>query len=133
MDAMAPSRMSAPRISFPPPHSASHSANDSGSRTAMLGKYSRDDGLFPLETAIYKMTRKPAEAMRIADRGVLAPGRKADIVVFDPDTVKDLATYENPRQYSVGIEHVFVNGIKVVEGDKLFEDAASGQVHRAGR
>ena len=79
------------------------------------------------------MTRKPAEAMRIADRGVLAPGRKADIVVFDPDTVKDLATYEDPRQYSVGIERVFVNGIKVVEGDKLFEDAASGQVVRAGR
>lgn len=104
-----------------------------GAFPRILGKYSRDDGLFPLETAIYKMTRKPAEAMRIADRGVLAPGRKADIVVFDPDTVKDLATYENPRQYSVGIEHVFVNGIKVVEGDKLFEDAASGQVVRAGR
>ena len=104
-----------------------------GAFPRILGKYSRDDGLFPLETAIYKMTRKPAEAMRIADRGVLAPGRKADIVVFDPDSVKDLATYENPRQYSVGIEHVFVNGIKAVEGDKLFEDAASGQVVRAGR
>lgn len=104
-----------------------------GAFPRILGKYSRDDGLFPLETAIYKMTRKPAEAMRIADRGVLAPGRKADIVVFNHDTVKDLATYENPRQYSVGIEYVFVNGIKVIEGDKVFEAAASGRIVRAGR
>lgn len=104
-----------------------------GAFPRILGKYSREDQLFPLETAIYKMTRKPAEAMRIADRGVLAPGKKADIVVFNPDTVIDVATYEDPRQYSVGIEYVFVNGIKVVEGSNVNDKAASGQVIRAKR
>ena len=79
------------------------------------------------------MTRKPAEAMRIADRGVLAPGKKADIVVFNPDTVIDVATYENPRQYSIGIDYVFVNGIKVVDGSNVNDRAASGQLIRAKR
>lgn len=102
-----------------------------GAFPRILGKYSREEKLFPMETAVYKMTRKPAEAMRIMDRGVLAPGKKADIVIFDPDTIIDKATYENPRQYAVGIEAVFVNGVQVVDNGTVFEDSAAGQIIRA--
>lgn len=104
-----------------------------GAFPRVLGKYCRQDKLFPLETAIYKMTRKPADAMRIYDRGVLEAGRKADIVVFDPDTIIDKATYANPRQYSEGIDYVFVNGICAMEHGTVHETCAAGQLVLAKR
>ena len=68
-----------------------------------------------LEDAVRKMTSLPAQIMRLRDRGMLREGYWADIVVFDPKTVKDVATFEKPKQYPAGIVHVLVNGIAVVE------------------
>jgi N-acyl-D-aspartate/D-glutamate deacylase len=68
-----------------------------------------------LEEAIRKMTSLPARRLGLKDRGVLAEGKAADLVVFDPDRVLDLATYENPRQYPVGIWNVIVNGVLTVD------------------
>jgi N-acyl-D-amino-acid deacylase len=81
-----------------------------GTFPRVLGYYSRERRAMPLETAIHKMTGMPAKRLRFAGRGVLEPGAFADIVVFDPDTVADRATFANPHQYPVGIEHVMVNG-----------------------
>lgn len=81
-----------------------------GTFPRVLGHYCRDRGAMPLETAIHKMTAKPAKRLRFVGRGILKPGAFADLVAFDPATVADRATFENPFQYPVGIEHVMVNG-----------------------
>jgi N-acyl-D-amino-acid deacylase len=85
-----------------------------GTFARVLGKYSRDEGVIPLHEAIRRMTSLPALNTGIRGRGLLAEGRYADIVVFDPDTVADRATFEEPHQYAVGIEQVFVNGVQVI-------------------
>jgi N-acyl-D-aspartate/D-glutamate deacylase len=70
--------------------------------------------VFSLEEAIRKMTSQPANRLGIADRGILRQGMKADVVVFDPKTVRDMSTYEKPDQYSQGIDWVLINGTAVV-------------------
>ncbi len=92
-----------------------------GSATRILGKYVRDEKLLPLEEAIRKMTSLPASRMGLADRGIVRPGMAADLVAFDPKTVRDRATYENPLQYSEGMPYVVVNGQLVVDGGKITE------------
>ena len=87
-----------------------------GTFPRVLGHYARDVGLFSLEEAVFRMTGLPAREFGIEGRGVLAVGNFADLVVFDPDTVIDRATFEEPRQKSAGILHVFVNGIAVWRG-----------------
>ena len=82
-----------------------------GSFPRLLGHYVRDTGALTLEPAVEKITRMPAEKLRLADRGVLRVGAFADVVVFDPGTVADRATFDDPHQYPVGIEHVVVNGV----------------------
>ena len=84
----------------------------------VLGRYTRDEGVLDLPTAIHKMTGMPATKFRLADRGVLRPGAFADIVVFDPATVDDIATYAEPRQYPRGINAVYVNGVAVRRGER---------------
>ncbi len=81
-----------------------------GSFARLLGKYTRDEGVIPLREAIRKMTSLPARTLRLEDRGRLAADFAADIVVFDPETIADRATYEEPHQYAVGMEWVIVNG-----------------------
>lgn len=81
-----------------------------GTFPRVLGHYARREGLMPLETAIHKMTGMPAARVGLRDRGRLAVGAAADIVVFDPDRIADRATFEAPHQYPVGIAHVLVNG-----------------------
>lgn len=81
-----------------------------GTFPRVLGRYARDLGLFPLETAIHKMTGLSAAKFGLIDRGIIKPGKIADLVVFDPKTIIDRATYDNPIQMSQGIDHVFVNG-----------------------
>ena len=81
-----------------------------GTFPRVIGRYARDLGLFPMETAIHKMTGLPARTFGLKDRGRLAPGFFADLVVFDPATIIDEATYDRPKQFSTGIERVFVNG-----------------------
>lgn len=85
-----------------------------GNMTRVLGKYVREEKVIPLEDAIRKMTSAVANRLSIDDRGVLKEGMFADVVVFDPATVADRATYEKPHQLSVGIKEVFVNGVAVV-------------------
>jgi dihydroorotase/N-acyl-D-amino-acid deacylase len=85
-----------------------------GTYPRILGKYVRDERVIPLEDAIRKMTSAVADRLSLHDRGVLKPGLFADVVVFDPATIGDRATYEQPKQLSVGMRHVFVNGVQVI-------------------
>jgi len=89
-----------------------------GTFPRILGKYVRDDKVIPLEEAIRKMTSAVAGRLSIRDRGLLREGFYADVVIFDPETIADRATYENPHQLSAGIRHVFVNGQAVVHGGR---------------
>ena len=75
-----------------------------------------------LEEAVRKMTSQAASRVGISDRGILRPGMFADIVVFDPATVRDVATYSEPLRYSFGIRHVFVNGKPVVLDSKITDE-----------
>ena len=86
-----------------------------GSFIRVIGKYCRDEELFPLEEGIRRLTSFPAGNLKIKDRGLLLEGYFADIVIFDPAEVRDLATFENPHQYATGITDVFVNGIQVIK------------------
>jgi dihydroorotase/N-acyl-D-amino-acid deacylase len=98
-----------------------------GTFPRVLGRYARDLKLFPLETAIFKMTGQSAARLKLRDRGVLRAGNFADVVVFDPATIADKSTFEQPHQYPVGIDFVFVNGVAAVDAGK-FTDARSGRV-----
>ena len=100
-----------------------------GSFTRILGKYVRDEKLIPLEDAIRRFTSRPAMRVGITDRGLLRPGMKADVTIFNPATVKDVSTFVDPTHYSQGIEHVLVNGVAVVSGGKI-TDGRPGQVVR---
>jgi len=86
-----------------------------GNVARLLGKYVRDEKVIPLEEAINKLTALPAGHLKIRNRGLLKQGYFADIVIFDPATIQDKATFENPHQYAEGVEHVFVNGVQVLE------------------
>lgn len=89
-----------------------------GSQARVLRKYVREEKVLSLEEAVRKMTSLPAQFLQLKDRGLLREGYKADVVVFDPQAVKDNATYANPRQYSTGIDSVIVNGnISVEKGE----------------
>lgn len=99
-----------------------------GTFPRVLGRYARDLGLFPVETAIHKMTGLPAKVFGLADRGRLAPGCFADLTVFDPRTVIDRATYDSPLLPSDGIAMVFVNGVL-----SFADDPHADAPGRAGR
>jgi N-acyl-D-amino-acid deacylase len=86
-----------------------------GSFVRLLGRYSRDEKLMPLEEAVRRMTSLPASNLKLKKRGSLAVGHFADVVVFDPLTIKDNATFEKPHQYATGVQYVFVNGIPVLK------------------
>lgn len=93
-----------------------------GSFPRILGKYVRDEHLLTLEEAIRKMTSRAAARVHLNDRGILRPGLAADITVFDPATVHDVSTFENPNHYSVGVKYVVVNGRIVLNDGKLTEE-----------
>lgn len=100
-----------------------------GTFTRVLGKYVREEGVTNLEDAVRKMSSAVATRLRIRDRGFLREGYFADVVVFDPETVGDHATYDEPHQLSTGIEHVFVNGVAVVS-DGTHTGATPGRAVR---
>ncbi|MBL8129163.1 MAG: D-aminoacylase [Chloroflexia bacterium] len=86
-----------------------------GTYTRVLGHYVRELGTIPLEDAIRKMTSSVADRLSLRDRGLLRAGMKADVVIFDPQTVTDNATFESPHQLSTGVRDVWVNGVRVLE------------------
>jgi len=100
-----------------------------GTFPRILSKYVREDKALSLEDAIRKFTALPAQRMRLTDRGVLKTGMWADVVVFDPATVRDRATFDNPNQLSEGMEYVLVNGVPVIDQGKMTR-ALPGKVLR---
>ena len=104
-----------------------------GTFPRILRKYVREEKKLTLPDAIRKFSALPAARMRLADRGVLKEGMWADVVVFDPETIRDRATFENPNQLSEGMRFVLVNGVPVIEEGKM-TNALPGKVLRgAGR
>lgn len=89
-----------------------------GNFARLLGKYVRDERVIPLKEAIRRLTSLPAAHLEIQRRGRLAPGYYADVVVFNPDSIQDHATFEQPQQYATGVVHVFVNGVPVLENGR---------------
>lgn len=100
-----------------------------GTFTRILGKYVREEKLLTIEEAVRKMTSRASTRVGLWDRGILRPGMAADITVFDPDTIRDVATFEDPNRYSVGVRYVLVNGRPVVSEGKI-TDERPGQVLR---
>jgi dihydroorotase/N-acyl-D-amino-acid deacylase len=90
-----------------------------GSLPRVLGRYVRELKLLTLEEAVRKMTSLPARRLRFHDRGLLRPGMAADITVFDPERIRDVATFEDPNRYSEGVSYVIVNGRVVLDDEKL--------------
>lgn len=90
-----------------------------GNFVRVLGTYSRDEKLMPLQLAIYKLSKLPATHLKLQKRGELKTGNYADIVVFDASTVQDHATYEKPHQYATGVTDVFVNGVPVLKNNEI--------------
>jgi N-acyl-D-amino-acid deacylase len=90
-----------------------------GTFPRVLSKFVREEKLLTLPEAIRKFSSLPAQRMRITDRGVLKEGMWADVVVFDPEKVHDVATYDNPNQFSVGMDYVLVNGELVIDNGKM--------------
>ncbi|HXH27628.1 MAG TPA: D-aminoacylase, partial [Candidatus Polarisedimenticolia bacterium] len=90
-----------------------------GSFPRVLGHYVRDEKLLTLEDAVRRMTSLPAQRLGLRDRGLVRPGMFADLAVFDPKTVNDRATYEQPHQYSEGMRYVLVNGVPVVDKGRI--------------
>jgi N-acyl-D-amino-acid deacylase len=86
-----------------------------GNFARVLGKYVRDDKVLTLEEAVHRLSGLPATNLELDRRGFLKPGMFADVVVFDPASIADRATFEHPHQYSVGTRHVFVNGVQVLK------------------
>ena len=85
-----------------------------GNFARLLGKYVRDEQVISLEEAVHKLTQLPANNLKIKKRGTLSVGNYADVVLFDPGTINDRATFEQPHQYAEGMIHVFVNGTQVL-------------------
>jgi N-acyl-D-amino-acid deacylase len=103
-----------------------------GTFARVLGRYSREEGLFRLEEAVRRMTSLPADNLRLTDRGRLVQGAFADIAVFDAASIADEATYDDPHRYATGVRHVLVNGCAVVR-DGALTHATPGRALRRGR
>ena len=100
-----------------------------GTFARILGHYVRELGLLPIESAIRKMTGASAAALGLADRGVLRRGAAADVTVFDPATIAEQATYQDPHRFAVGVDHVLVNGVAVL-ADGVHTGAVPGRMLR---
>lgn len=103
-----------------------------GGAARLLGHYARAQKLFSIEEAVRRMTSLPARRVKLFDRGLIRPGMAADLTVFDPETVIDVATYEDPLRYSTGVDTVVVNGRVVLDAGKLTAERP-GRALRRGR
>jgi N-acyl-D-amino-acid deacylase len=102
-----------------------------GNNARCLARYVREKKILRMEDAIRRMTSLPATTFRMKDRGALRVGAWADIVVFNPKTIQDNATFTDPHHYSTGFKRVYVNGVATVKDDKHTE-ALGGRVIRSG-
>jgi N-acyl-D-amino-acid deacylase len=100
-----------------------------GSFARVLGKYARDEHVLPLEEAVRRLSGFPAQNLGLERRGQLREGYYADVVIFDPETIQDHATFDAPHQYATGVRHVLVNGVQVLK-DGEHTDARPGRVVR---
>jgi len=100
-----------------------------GNFARLLGKYVREERVIPLEEAVYKLTTLPATNLKIKKRGALKVGHFADVVIFDPDSIQDHATFQDPHQLAEGVIHVWVNGRQVIE-EGTHTGATPGRVVR---
>ena len=103
-----------------------------GSYARILGKFVRDEHLLTLEEAVRKMTSRAALRVSLTDRGVLRPGMIADVTVFDPAAIRDVATFNDPNHYSVGVRHVIVNGRVAVRDGKITSERAGRALRGPG-
>lgn len=103
-----------------------------GTFPRVLAVYVREKKLLTLEEAVRKMTSMPAQRVRLADRGLLKQGMKADVVIFDPERITDRATYDQPHQYAEGVSHVIVNGSVILREGRMTEKRP-GKVLRNGK
>jgi len=103
-----------PQFGSGAPHPRSY-----GTFVRVLGRYVRELHTITLEDAVHKMSGLPAQRLKLYDRGLIRPGMKADLAIFDPGTVADIATFEKPHQYAVGVKYVAVNGKIVIDDGKL--------------
>jgi N-acyl-D-amino-acid deacylase len=117
---------------YSPDASGSPHPRSYGTFPRVLGHYVRDEKIMPLETAVHKMTGLPAKKILLEDRGVLKPGAFADMVAFDPTTIKDEATFAQPRQAPTGIHMVVVNGVVTVREGALTGELAGRPVRGGG-
>jgi len=97
-----------------------------GNFVRVIGQYARDEKLLPLQQAIYKLAKLPATNLKLQKRGELKIGNYADVVIFDPATVKDNAAFDKPHQFATGVSDVFVNGVQVLK-DGVHTNAKSGR------
>jgi N-acyl-D-amino-acid deacylase len=95
----------------------------------VAGHYVRDEHLFTLEEAVRKMTSQAAGRVHLDDRGILRPGMKADLLVFDPERIRDVSTFDDPHRFSEGIDDVIVNGKPVLQNG-IMTPALPGRVLR---
>jgi N-acyl-D-amino-acid deacylase len=101
-----------------------------GAHARVLGRYVRDLGTLTLEAAVHRMTGRPAARLGLRDRGRIAAGCVADLVLLDPDTVADRATFERPHAYAAGVPHVMVNGQWVVSNSEHTGALPTGVIRR---
>ncbi len=104
-----------------------------GTFPRVLGHYVREEKVMPLETAIHKMTGMPARKIQLSDRGMIRPGALADLVAFDPATVRDEATFTDPRKSPTGISTVVVNGVVTVRDGAMTGELAGRPVRGGTR
>lgn len=117
---------------YAPAASGSPHPRSYGTFPRVLGHYVREEKVMSLETAIHKMTGLPARKVQLGDRGVIRPGAFADLVAFDPDTVRDEATFTDPKRYPSGISTVVVNGVVTVRDGTMTGDRAGRPIRGGG-
>jgi dihydroorotase/N-acyl-D-amino-acid deacylase len=104
-----------------------------GTFTRVLGRYVRERKILTLEEAVRRMSSFPAARLGLSERGLLRPGMKADLVIFDPATIRDTATFALPHQYAEGVLHVFVNGKPVVLNGKVTQERPGEVIYGPAR
>jgi len=114
-----------------PAHTASAHPRAMGTFPRVIAKYVREDGVISLEEAVKRMSSLAAHRLGLFDRGLVAPGMAADLLLFDPERLRDRADFSDPMQYAEGIDYLMVNGTLVID-DGVLTDARPGRLLKRG-